>query len=67
MGNSTFRIKFKARKKTGKLVSGEWQSEERVHQGGALKVAERLVGEKLTYFIFTVKEEKLTMVKCAEE
>ena len=54
-------IKFKG-KVNGKVIKGSWFCAERPNR--AKTVAERLVGNKITNFMFVVKDIKEHMIKC---
>ena len=54
-------IKFKG-KVNGKVVKGSWFCAERPNR--AQTVAERLVGNKITNFMFVVKYIKEHLIKC---
>ena len=56
-------IKFRA-KYNGKNIRGSWYAAERPKN--AQKIAERLVGHKLTNFISVALDFKTTMIKCEE-
>lgn len=57
-------VKFKG-KVNGRVVKGSWFCAERPNR--ALTVAERLVGDKITNFMFVVKDIKDHMIKCEVE
>ena len=52
-------------KVNGKTVKGNWFCENRPNR--AQTIAERLVGNRINFFRFIIKEVKITMVKVAEE
>ena len=54
-------IKFKGRV-NGKLVRGTWFCSTRPNR--AQTIAERIVGAKLTNFMFVIKDIKEHMIKC---
>ncbi len=56
-------VKFKG-KINGKLVRGSWFCETRPMR--AQTIAERLAGNKITNFMFVIKDIKERMIKCGE-
>jgi len=57
-------IKFRG-KYNNKIVKGYWFAEERPKN--ALKIAEKLVGHRLTNFVSVTLDVKVTMIKCGED
>ena len=57
-------IKFKG-KVNGKTIKGSWFCAERPNR--AQTIAERLVGAKITNFMFVIKDIKEHMIKCEVE
>lgn len=58
-------VRFKAVTRTGRHVSGSWFCSQRPNR--AQTVAERLLQEKITKFMFVIKDVPEHMTKCAEE
>jgi len=56
-------VKFKC-KANGKTVKGYWLCTERPNR--AQTIAERLVGNRITNFMFVIKDVKERMIKCGE-
>jgi len=52
-------------KVNGKTVKGNWLCENRPNR--AQTIAERLIGNRINFFRFVIREKKITMVKVAEE
>lgn len=56
-------VKFRC-KTNGKTIKGSWFCTERPNR--AQTIAERLIGNRITNFMFVIKDVKERMIKCGE-